>query len=744
MTFLHVALLSGVALVAVPIVLHLIMRQQPRLVEFPALRFIRQREQSNRRKLKLRHLLLLALRCAVISLLAMALARPSIQASGVMLGREAPAAVGMVFDTSPRMDYRNQNKTRLELARETGTWLLTELPAESDVAVVDGRTTSATFAIDVGAARQRISRLIATPAGQALPLLVEDCARLLMESPKQRKELYIFTDLTASNWSGDAARRLVANLSAASNVAIYVIDVGVNEPSNSGLSRLEFSSQSLTVGAPLRLSTELVNVGPAGTRTVELYLADGNGQFQKRSQETLSYRAGESQTTEFRLGVLEAGVHQGYLKIAEEDALPWDDRRYFTVSVTPARRVLIAAPEPADKNAFFLSEALAPRPLRLKREAAFECRTVSLPQLGRQSLAKAAAVCLVDPGPLEDATWQKLAQFAEAGGGVGIFLGRHGRLDALNKPAAQALLPARLLRHWNATGDGVYLAPRSMQHPIFAALRARESDIPWDAMSVFTHWQLAAPPKGVNIVAPYTNGQPALLEKPLGKGRVLTLTTSLSDPPGARDAWNVLLTGEESWPFFVLINEMALYLSGNNEGRKNYLAGETVVLRLGPNARQPVFALLNPRGDRIRQSADLKQNTLVITGTDAPGNYRAVATGEAGPITLGFSVNLPEDVSRLERVSAEQLKTLFGKTPYRLARNREEIDRSVSASRVGRELYPYLMILLAIVLAGEQILSNRFYRHEQETPTGATREELLATRSPEAATDRPVAEVTAP
>ena len=48
--------------------------------------------------------------------------------------------------------------------------------------------------------------------------------------------------------------------------------------------------------------------------------------------------------------------------------------------------------------------------------------------------------------------------------------------------------------------------------------------------------------------------------------------------------------------------------------------------------------------------------------------------------------------------------------PFRLAHNREEIDRSVSAGRVGQELFPYLILLLVLVLAGEQVLSNRFYQ----------------------------------
>ena len=48
-------------------------------------------------------------------------------------------------------------------------------------------------------------------------------------------------------------------------------------------------------------------------------------------------------------------------------------------------------------------------------------------------------------------------------------------------------------------------------------------------------------------------------------------------------------------------------------------------------------------------------------------------------------------------------------------RNRDEIDRSVSAGRVGQELFPYLIVLLVLVLAGEQVLANRFYQDYDTT-----------------------------
>ena len=78
---LHQHCLAGAALVALPIVLHLIMRRESKRLKFPALRFVQQRRMMNQHRLRLRQLLLLALRCAIIALLAFALARPTLRGS---------------------------------------------------------------------------------------------------------------------------------------------------------------------------------------------------------------------------------------------------------------------------------------------------------------------------------------------------------------------------------------------------------------------------------------------------------------------------------------------------------------------------------------------------------------------------------------------------------------------------------------------------------------------------------------
>src|SRR4029079_9184180 len=100
---------------------------------------------ANRRQLRLRQLVLLALRCAIICMIAFALARPTIKASGMRCDREAPVAAALVFDTQPHMQYRYRDQTRLEAAQETATWLLSQLPSDSEVAVLDGHASSAIF-----------------------------------------------------------------------------------------------------------------------------------------------------------------------------------------------------------------------------------------------------------------------------------------------------------------------------------------------------------------------------------------------------------------------------------------------------------------------------------------------------------------------------------------------------------------------------------------------------------------------
>ncbi|MEE2935991.1 MAG: BatA domain-containing protein, partial [Planctomycetota bacterium] len=67
MTFFNATLIFGITAIAVPLVLHLVARREPRKVVFPSVRFLTKRFESNRSRLRVRRWWLLALRIAALA-----------------------------------------------------------------------------------------------------------------------------------------------------------------------------------------------------------------------------------------------------------------------------------------------------------------------------------------------------------------------------------------------------------------------------------------------------------------------------------------------------------------------------------------------------------------------------------------------------------------------------------------------------------------------------------------------------
>jgi len=327
-------------------------------------------------------------------------------------------------------------------------------------------------------------------------------------------------------------------------------------------------------------------------------------------------------------------------------------------------------------------------------------------ELAKRPLSGYAAMCLLDPTPLEPATWKKLADFAAEGHGVAVFLGRNAvPIDSFNSPQAQELLPGKLLRQARRLDGDLHLAPRDYQHPILAAFRGQAGSIPWTAFPVFRYWELDRAPAGASVVLPYNDGRPAVLERSIGQGRALTMTTPVSDRP-SQNPWNLLPVG---WPFLALSHQMMAYLVGGGEQHWNYLAGETAIVPLGAATQRRDYLLFTPGNVSLPLTADLKRHEVAVTATDQVGNYRLRAGGSEG-VDFGFSVNYAPNQTRLDRLGDQELAGLFGQVKYRLARTRAQIDRDISVGRVGRELYPGLILAIALVLGLEMLVADRFYK----------------------------------
>ena len=643
--FVNIAFLAGIGAIAVPIVLHLIMRQKPKLLEFPALRFIQRRHDLNQRRLQLRHLLLLLLRAGAIAVLALALARPTIKFSHRFGNQEAPVAAALIFDAGPHMQYRRDKKTRLEAAQEFGQWLLEQLPPESQIAVCDSGMAPQSFDADRGLSKDRINRLQIANNPRALTRIIGDAARVLKKSELQAKEIYVLTDLSRASWPAEDTAYLQDRLKELTGVAIHLIDVGVTDPIDFALGDLNLSHQVVAAGASVEIQTDITCRGPGGQRQVEVDMLSPEGKQEMVSQPQIKQLgSGETVTLDFHVPLRKPGTQQGVVRILGQDSLKDDDERYFTVEVRPSWPVLLVAQPPVSESKFYLASALA-------ASGRFKCDTIDYGQLAartEKSLEEYSAVCLLDPPGLEAGVWQTLTDYAAAGHGVGVFLGRHAQpIEAFNSPAAQQLLPGQLKEQALREDGETHLAPQDYQNSILKPFEQFATHSPWSWFPVYRYWRVGDANAGGSTIIQYNDGRPMLLQRTIGTGqvagRVLMTTTPFSDLGSRRDAWNMLPvdTQMKAWPFPILAIQIVSALVGSNDQQLNYYAGVgTVLLPISDPNRQQVYALYTPNPKNNRTLPRPEKAELTVSGVDQVGNYQVQSAGEPRD-DRGFSVNLP-------------------------------------------------------------------------------------------------------
>ncbi|MAT73091.1 MAG: hypothetical protein CMJ58_26705 [Planctomycetaceae bacterium] len=707
MGFLTPALTLGALAVAVPIVLHLVMRQRPRELEFPALRFVQQRRDSNRRRMRLRHWLLLALRCGLIVLLALALARPTWRPPEARGKAGAPIAAALVIDNSPRMQYVASGQSRLDAAVAAATGVLQQLPGDAQATVLDLTAGSPRFALDVSSAVARVENLSSVADARELATAVVDAIELAAQQENRRGQVFVFSDLSGAALSNEAITRIAAALEEAPEVQLALVDVGDDADANTALGEAVLSATVLRTGEPLRISAPVSMTGPGEPPLVELLLADESGELIKRNQQIVELAGGDATRTgevEFTLDDLPLGVHQGVVQLSSPDALTIDNQRFFTVDVRPAARVLLAADAPTD--ATLVREAISPSLLGGEGQR-FECETVTAATLRSAPLEDYQAVLLLDPPSLPPAAWDALDTYLQQGGGVGVFLGHNASSAPFNEAGPQKLLPGRLRR---ISRDATYLRPRRLDHPALAGMAEFAESIPWSLCATFRYWQFEELSSDSHVVAAFANGEPAILQRAAGQGRLLVGVTPLGEPPSprGREPWNEW--ARHAWPYVLICDELTGYLARDAETQLDYLAGDTATIPLALDQRVTNYVLRLPDGQGLRRTAAVSDAALSISVTDDPGNYR-VTSGSA-QLDRGFSVNIPGEYSNLARRDPADLSAALPAAQFQFAATGVAAAELVEAAATGRELYSWAIGLVAVVWGAEHLLANRFYRRE--------------------------------
>jgi hypothetical protein len=451
---------AGAVGAAGPLVIHLLHRRRYRVLPWGAMELLRAVAHRQRKLLRLRDLVLLALRMLAILLVGLALARPYLRSGAGTLDERQPWHAILVLDNSLSMGYQTLEGTLWSQAQAEVRRMLESLPAGSRVSLIPAAGGAEGMPLRMGDSPSRAREaaaqipLVDRPASAAAVLpLIRQAQQAVAELPAR---VVWIDDAQAQSWHGVAAADL-ADLPPISHRRL-----GPTPRENTWVAGLRLQDGLADIETPATVLVELAYQGLAQPRDVlvELWLDQTS-----LGQAAVKLPAGtgrREQSFEVRFQNLIPLPRPGEALFAPlrvtltPDALPEDDRQYLAAPVVAAAPVVFVDQYASDEEdplqgrlgeTYALRALLAPRTSR--RDAPrqlIQVRHLRIDQLRADVLADARLVVVAgvqDP----QAGLELLRSYVQRGGPLLIAAG--GRFDPVAWNAAawqegEGLLPLPL------------------------------------------------------------------------------------------------------------------------------------------------------------------------------------------------------------------------------------------------------------------------------------------------------------
>lgn len=304
-------LLGAAALV--PLLIHLLRRRIGTRLDFPAARYLARAEQEHSRSLRLRNILLMVLRVAIVLLVATAAARPVARLAGAGHG---PTALAIVLDNSLSTTVVVDGRPLLEqfralardvLAQANATDRLTLVTADGQVRG-GGKTTL----------REELDRVEPLSGAGNLRLALARAAGALRSAGLESRQIVLLTDGQRTAWSEDVD---------AGDAQVLVWLPGGAPPPNRAVAAAAARPERWTPRGAV-----LARIMSKDSSTYRITLA---GRSLARGT------AAPDEDVLVRAAPPERGWLEGTVEL-EPDELPGDDVRHFAVWIGPPPGVALS------------------------------------------------------------------------------------------------------------------------------------------------------------------------------------------------------------------------------------------------------------------------------------------------------------------------------------------------------------------------------------------------------------------
>lgn len=532
LSFLAPLFLAGALAVAIPIALHLFHRRAEPVVDFAAMRYLRQVPVEQARRRRVREVVLLALRVAALALMAFAFARPYFASVSAAL---ADGATVVLVDTSASVTAPGQ----FDQVRTRAADVIRRVPLTQAVAVLSFAHTAdlvSPLAADRSLALAAVSDL--QPGGGATRYAAA-LRRAAEELAGRPGRIIVVTDLQESGWA-------VGTEGAVPDNVTVDIELIASPTGNLALTSLRIDGDDALAGVS-NYSVDAV--------TAQVAFAAGE---RRLGAVPLTVPPGTTAEARLPLAGMASGPLSGPLTatIADAGGYAADNVRYAVAGGDGGIFVLAVSASGNPADSLYLDRALT----IAGGAGGFRFRSIAaaaLASLDEAAFGGVDVIAVLGSRGLDQRGRQRLAQFVEAGGGMLVAAGPDVEPDMLTQSAPKVVTTRWQLRDAAATN----FAPDDSRHPVFRLFGSAGTL----SNVTFTRSALLTAGAEGTVIARYTDGTPALIEERTGKGRVLLLASDLNY------RWNDFPLQPSFVPF---VHETVRYLAAARATRTEYVVGE--------------------------------------------------------------------------------------------------------------------------------------------------------------------------
>jgi len=714
-----IAALAGI----IPVVLHLISRRKAKQLPFSTLRFLQLAARKTRRRRRIHDLLLMLLRAAVLMLIAAGLARPTITNLDLLWGSGSNAAVALILDNSASMGVIDGDCPRLETAKRAARQILDELADGDQVALLT--TGGPRFAEEAHLDRahekvvQMLDQCRASYERADLGVKLQEAQAMLAEAEAANKQIYVLTDLQELSFESldrqdrNADEEQSEHGGQARNTPVIFVDCHRAPKPNVAVTGVSAAAPVPLAGVPVSVSMELLNTAAADQqRHVEL-LIDG---VKEASSPVLNVPAGSRLKHDFQITFHRGGLRRGEVRLVGDDGSVMDDRRFFSMTVDRGIPVAVVRPRrheiPYLEDSFYLEQALAPG---RSGEGGILTTGLVAGDLLAEPLDNYKVIFCVNLPAVDTDVAVRLRAYVAGGGNLVWICGDNVDVEAynqMNQQAGEELLPAALaeVRAAEPAGgrDSWNVAFLDKKHAALGQLVEPASL--YQSILVYKHVRLSTTgADALQVLARLDDGEPLLVERSVGRGKLLMLATA-----GNVDWSNLPLR-----PIFLpLLIRLTFDLAGAEQQGQMLLARQPLILPLDDRRQDVAVEVLPPSGETIRLNVEEDHGgdgRFRYDQTHQIGIYRLQLLGVGRGRQVAYAVNGDGDESDPKKITREELQKRLGGGPLIFADNPDDLSGTFAWLREGKSLWELFLAGVLIALVFETFLSNRF-TPKQEVP----------------------------